>query len=51
MQIPGTGLIKETNEEYYIGQKVFQLTASAVSEFATTFNTALNDDTAEYPKN
>ena len=51
MQIPGTGLIKETNEEYYIGQKVFQLTASAVSEFATTFNTALNDNTAEYPKN
>ena len=51
MQIPGTGLITETNEEYYIGQKVFELTASGVSEFATTFNTELNDNTASYPKN
>ena len=52
MQIPGTGLIKETNEEYYIGQKVFPLTAAAVSEFVTTFNTTLTDGVAgEYSRN
>ena len=52
MQIPGTCLISETNEEYYVGQKVFSLTASPVSEFTTTFNTDLTDTVpGEYPNN
>jgi len=51
MEIPGTGLINETNEEYYIGQKVFDVQVSQ-TEFTTAFNTDLTDGIAnEYPQN
>ena len=36
------GLITETNEEYYAGEKVFLIAASTTqSSFETTFNTEL----------
>ena len=46
MPIPNGGLITESNEEYYIGQKSFTVGGTAQSEFPTTFNTTLKDPVA-----
>tara|TARA_R110000868_G_scaffold9053_4_gene45865 strand:- start:226 stop:1419 length:1194 start_codon:yes stop_codon:yes gene_type:complete len=53
MSTPNGGLITETNEEYYVGQKVYTLgAASTQSEFVTTFNTELTDGVvSEYDRN
>ena len=53
MSTPNGGLITETNEEYYVGQKVYTLgAASTQSEFVTTFDTELTDGVVgEYDRN
>ena len=53
MSTPNGGLVTETNEEYYVGQKVYTLRATTTqSEFVTTFNTELTDGVAgEYDRN
>lgn len=44
MSTPNGGLITETNEEYYVGQKAFTIGAGgSETEFVTTFDTALTD--------
>jgi hypothetical protein len=51
MSTPNGGLITETNEEYYVGQKVYNLT-SVQNEFVTTLNTELTDGVVgEYNRN
>ena len=51
MSTPNGGLITETNEEYYVGQKVYNLT-SVQNEFVTTLNTQLTDGVVgEYNRN
>ncbi len=53
MAVPNGGLITETNEEYYVGQKVYDLgAAETLTRFPTSFNTNLTDGVAgEYPRN
>jgi hypothetical protein len=53
MSTPNGGLVTETNEEYYVGQKAYTLGAATTqSEFVTTFNTELTDGVAgEYDRN
>jgi hypothetical protein len=53
MAVPNGGLITETNEEDYVGQKVYDLGAAETpSVFSTTFNTELTDGVpGEYPRN
>jgi hypothetical protein len=41
MPIPNSGLITETNEQYYAGAQRFQVQAGASTVFTTTFNTDL----------
>jgi hypothetical protein len=53
MAVPNGGLITETNEEYYVGQKVFNLgAAETMTLFATNFNTTLTDGVyGQYQRN
>lgn len=53
MAVPNGGLITETNEEYYVGQRVYNLGAAETqSLFVTSFDTTLTDGVSgEYQRN